>query len=507
MTDRIKTLSALLKGEEDPVVLARRVEEEVTFRLTKEKYKYYEPNGKCEEFIQAVGSGDYFVVLFSAANGVGKSAAGANVVANIVFGNKNPYFDGKLYEKWPFPKKGRIVTNPKNIDGIADALHEWLPAGKYKTSKAGKSYEAKWESIRTGWKWDMMSYEQNVDEFEGPTLGWVWFDEPPTKEIYKACVSRLRKGGIIFITATMLKGSGWMFDHIVDGRSDDGELQELAKVQRKYIEAPVEAACKQHGVRGHLNHSDIEKMIAEYDEDEKQARVYGKFQHLVGMIFKTFNRQIHVIKPFQIDMRNYCVYEFLDPHPRNPDATLWIAIDRKGRKFVVDELYLKCQNGAEELATNIKNKSSTYRIVRRMCDPSAFIEDQHTNKSLASRLADHGLIYLEASKTRTASDKRIQEALNYVQLPTGEFVKEPEFYIFDTCKRLIFEMEHYRWDEWSGKTGENRDAKEKPVDKDDHMIENLGRCLIQEPGFVPMDHRNATIPSSKSLDPYERPMA
>lgn len=507
MATDLKTVSALLAND-DLETLNRRIEEEKVYRLTKEQYKYYEPNGKCEEFIQAVGSGDYFVVLFSAANGVGKSAAGANVVANIVCGNKNPYFNGKLYENWPFPKKGRIVTDPKNIDGISEALHEWLPAGKYKTTKAGKSYEARWTGPND-WKWEMMSYEQDVKEFEGPTLGWVWFDEPPTREIYKACVSRLRKGGIIFITATMLKGSGWMFDHIVEGRSDDAdkELQEIAKGQRKYIEAPVEAACKEHGIRGHLNHADIEKMIAEYDEDEKQARVYGKFQHLVGLIFKTFSRQIHVIPSFQIDMRNYCVYEFLDPHPRNPDAVLWIAVDRKGRKFVVDELYIKCQNGAEELAENIKRKSSAFRVVRRMCDPSAFITDQHTGRSLASRLSDYGLDYLEASKTRTASDKRIQEALHFVQLPTGEFVQEPEFYIFDHNKRTIFEMEHYRWDEWTGKTGENRDAKEKPVDKDDHMIENLGRCLIQEPVFVPMPMRDAQIVQPKSLDPYDRPMA
>ena len=503
MSERIKKVSALL-GVDDPVLVARRIEEEVTFRLTKEKYKYYEPNGKCEEFIRAVGSGDYFVVLFSAANGVGKTAAGANVVANITCGSRNPYFDGKLFENWPFPKNGRIVTDPKNTEGNVDTLKEWMRDGKYTTKKAGKSYESQWRT-KTGWKWDMMTYEQSAKEFEGPTLGWVWFDEPPTREIYKACVSRLRKGGIIFITATMLKGSGWMFDHIVEGRSDDEELQALAKGQRKYIEAPVEAACKEHGVRGHLNHADIEKMVAEYDEDEKQARVYGKFQHLVGLVFKTFSRQIHVIKPFDINPRQYCVYEFLDPHPRNPDAVMWVAVNRKGQKFIVDELYIKCQEGAADLARNIKQKNSSFRVVQRFCDPSAFIVDQHTERSLASRLADHGLDYLEASKTRTASDKRIQEALGYVQLPTGEFIKEPEFYIFDNCKRTIFEFEHYRWDEWSGKTGENRDAKEKPVDKDDHMVENLGRCLIMEPPFVTMPLQSAVPTAPKSYDPYEQP--
>ena len=32
---------------------------------------------------------------------------------------------------------------------------------------------------------------------------------------------------------------------------------------------------------------------------------------------------------------------------------------------------------------------------------------------------------------------------------------------------------------------DRKDRKEKPVDKDDHMVENLGRCLFQEPRFEP----------------------
>lgn len=500
----IRKVFSLLE-EDDPELVIRQLEEEQAYRLGKEKYQFYEPNGKCEEFIEAVGCGDYFVVLFSAANGVGKTASGANVVANIVYERVNPYFDHKLYNDWPYPKKGRIVSDPKNVDGVIDTLKEWLPEGKYKTKKAGKSYDSQWETSE--WKWDMMTYEQDPKEFEGPTLGWVWFDEPPPRSIYKACVARLRKGGIIFITATMLEGSGWLYDHIVEGRSEDPEMEELAKGQRCHIEAGVEAACKQHGIRGHLEHDNIEKMIAEYDEDEKVARVEGKFQHLAGLVFKKFSRKIHVIKPFQIDLRNYSVYEMIDPHPRNEDAVMWVAVDRKGRKIIVDELYIKCSGGVEELAKRIKEKASQFRIVRRLGDPSMFIVDQHTGRSLASRLSDYGLNYLEATKERRASDRRIEDALTFNQLPTGEFIVEPEIYIFDFCKRTIFEFEHYRWDEWIGKIADKRDKKEKPVDKDDHMIENLGRCLIQEPVFEPMPLREAVSQGGNNYDPYDKPMA
>jgi phage terminase large subunit-like protein len=510
MTERapnLKKAFALLEedeeGEVDPERVDRALKEELLSRLKDEKYLYYEPNGKCEEFISAVGSGKYFVILFSAANGVGKTASGANVVANIVFEKKNPWFDAPLYQNWPYPKKGRIVTDPKNTEGVIDTLETWLPKGRYSARKAGKAYKSQWRTD-TGWSWDVMTYEQEPKEFEGPTLGWVWFDEPPTRAIYKACVSRLRKGGIIFISATMLKGSGWIYDHIVEGRTDDPEMEKMAKGQRAYIEAGVESACIEHGVRGHLEHDHIQKMIAEYDEDEKVARVEGRFQHMAGLVFKTWRRNIHVIKPFTIDIRRFCVYEAIDPHQRTPDAVLWMAVDSKGRKFLIDELYLKCANGTEELARNIKEKAAPYRIVRRIGDPSMFIEDQHTGRSLASRLSDYGLNYVEATKMRAASNKRIEEALSYVQLPTGEFIKEPEMFVFDTLKRTIWEIEHWVWDEWTGKNADKHDAKEKPVDKDDHMIENGGRLLIQEPVFVPYEPpRYGNQNTATNHDPYE----
>lgn len=513
MADKVKNQSVakamkLLEAEEVDDALVRQMREERAFRILKDKYRYYEPNGKCEEYISEVGSGKKFVVMFSAANGVGKTAVSANVVANIVFDNFNPYFDYPLYNKWPYPKQGRIVSYPSNLEGVVSALKEWLPGNKYKTKKRGKAYESLWETS-TGWKWDLMTTEQDPQEFEGPTLGWIWFDEIPPMSIYKACVSRLRKGGIIFISATPLEGSGWLYDHIVEAHSDDEdeELVGLAKGQRVNIEAGVEAACKQHGVRGHLEHSDIQKMIAEYSEDEKQARVYGKFQHLAGLVFKQWSRKVHMIQAFQIDRRNYCVYEMLDPHPRNEDAVLWVAVNARNQRFVVDELYINPLNGTEELAMAIKEKADKYRVVRRLADPSAFNEDQHTQRCLATELSTYGLNYIKATKFREAANKKIETELSYIKLPDGSFAKAPGFYVFNTLKRLPWEMEHWRWDEWSGKTGDNRDRKEKPIDKDDHQIENLGRCLIQEPVFVPMENYQQRTDEGLELDPFDNPMA
>jgi len=456
-------------------------------------HKYYVPNGRVEEFIRLVGANDTFISLFSAANGVGKTACGANIVAHILYGQSgNPYFDGlPLFDKFPFPKAGRIISDPTTIQGtIIPELKKWLPPGRYTTSKHGKNYEYEWKTD-TGFQFELMSYEQDVKEFESSTLGWAWFDEPPPLPIFKATVARMRRGGIIFITATPLTGSAWMYDHIIAHRGDE-------QGQRAYIHASIEANCITHGVRGILKHSDILKMVNEYDEEDKQARIYGKFQHLVGLVFKKFERRVHVIKPFHITRKDYVVWEALDPHPRNPDAVVWIATDAKGRKFVCDELYTadyfngtwtpyRLTNAA--LVQRINAKSAGFRLEERIADPSAFVEDKHQDDpeqmTLAARLAALGLDYAPATKDRTTADRLIAEALDF-QKVGDELLKAPELYIFDTCIRTIWELEHLQWEDWRGKAAERKSPRERPMDKDDHCIECVGRILVQQPEWHPM---------------------
>lgn len=456
----------------------REIKQEKLRRVMTEPHKYYVPTGVSEKYVNAVFSDDYFISLYSAANGVGKTCLTANMLANLFWPVGNPFFQQKLMRNWPYLKRGRIVSEPTTITStIIPELKLWFPAGRYETQKMSKSYEYRW-TTDTGWQFDIMSYDQDPKEFESANLGFIALDEPPPEVIYKACVSRLRRGGIMFIGATPLTGSAWMYDQIISNPDHDTG-------RRFYIEAGVESACEEHGERGFLKHKHIENMISQYSEEEKQARIHGRFQHLVGLVYKQWNRSVHVIRPFNVNFKDYTVYQALDPHPRTPDTVVWIAVDKYGQKFIVDELYLKCQGGSKELAERIWKKDQQYRVKRRVADPSAFIEDQHTNKSLITRLEEfYPFNYIEASKARTASDRRIADALDYQKLGE-EYIETPELYIFDNCNRVIWEFEHYRWDEWTGKSVDKHNQKQKPVDKDDHTIECIGRILIQEPQWEP----------------------
>lgn len=275
------------------------------------------------------------------------------------------------------------------------------------------------------------------------------------------------------------------------------------------IHADIEANCIQHGTRGILEHRDIERMIAEYDDEDKQARVYGRFQHLTGLVFKSFMKKIHVIKPFPITKRDFTVYERFDPHPRNADAVGWYAVNKYGQKFVIDELRM---NGTTaEIAAEIRKRDDLYRIEDRKADPWIFNKDQHFDgsvKSIAREFEDEGLYYTPASKQRTQAIQKIKDAIQYQEV--GErLVQLPDLWVFNTCVEHIWEFEHWQYHEYKGKQAEYKSRSEKPQDKDDHMMECLGRFLIEDPQFIiyvqESYNRDVNIDygDSDSLDPFD----
>jgi len=484
------------------VTQKRRIREELLFRKNFEKYRYYTPIGKGEEFLKLLGSGKYLVGLISAANGVGKTRLGVCLIAELIWQSGNKWFNYPLFRNWKYQKKIRIVSDPSTIhDTIIPEMEEMFPKGRYKRNKKGKNYWYEWKTDN-GWLINLMTYDQNVKEFESATLGLIWCDEPPPKNIYKANISRLRKGGVMFITATPLTGSAWMYDEILSNPNNESEY-------KFFVEAEVEDACKIHGVRGFLDHIDIVRMVKQYDDDDKQARVFGKFQHLVGLVYKMWNRQVHVVEPFDPDTKDYAVIELLDTHPRNPDAVMWVAIDRNNNYFVVDELY-ESDLKTEVLSQKIKDKAGSKRVEWRYIEPAAFIEDQHTGRSLYSDLYSNGLVYEQASKKRTEAIKLTKSALNYTAVG-GKVIIPPKLFVCRNCVRTIWEIEHWQWKEHRGKSAENKSPSEKPVDKDDHMIENLGRALLSGNTFIEqIDYdtmialTEGSLDDSTNLDPYTK---
>lgn len=470
-------------------------------RYTTKKYQYYAPIGKTTEFLDKAFSGKYFVSTYLAANGVGKTAVICNILAHLQWPSGNPYFQQPLMKKWPYPlRRARIISDPTTVKATTvPSLKEWFPEGRYRTEKMQKSYEYMWTGD-TGWEFDIMTYDQAVKEFESVNLDLAIFDEPPPMAIFEATVARMRRGGMILILCTPLNNAAWLYDKVVVNENREKEKISLTT-------ADMEDACKIHGERGFLDHEQIETMISMWDEDEISARAFGKFKHLSGLIFKRWDTDVHVVEPFDLDPSEFSVIEAFDSHPRNPDALMWLAVRRDGTMFIVDETYENFEgtgslDGFAKLAAEIREKRKRKRVVRELLEPAAYTKDQHFEASLSEKLLGEGFGYEPASKRRHDGIRLVRDALRY-QMKGGRLIVPPKLYVFSSCVRTIWEFGHWKWTEWSVSQKDKKSPREVAEDKDDHMMENIGRILLSDPEFVEITRLNLPIPSMPSHDPYE----
>lgn len=426
----------------------REALKELARRKEEEKCRFFIPNLKQHEYITLIGSGHKFVNLFIAANGVGKDCVAMNILANICWGPQNDYFRGlPIFERWPFPEKHvRIVTESSLLtdSGPTDKeINRWWPKNRYEASKQGKQYVSQYKTD-TGFLIDKMSYQQDPSEFEGVTLGAVFFSEPPPKDIFNRCVSRLRRGGIIAIYMTPLTSAAWIQDELLDAK-DTG-----------FVYADIEANCKQHGTRGNLEHVHIEQMMSKWDPEEVEARAYGRFTHLSNVILgKTFNRQYHVI-PDDTPMPDGAQrFHVVDPARGKPWAMGWGWVDMRGR-IVFEEEY-PTQEWTKIKGTDLSTKDYVDLIrVKERGNPVEWrIIDRHYSNArddygntLKLTLSDKfGLEFQNSYNCEEEIETGIQRIIDLMRVNTRMPVDEsnfPKLCVKARCHNIIRALE--RWD-------------------------------------------------------------
>lgn len=470
-----------------------KLQEELEQRVSRNRIKYFTPNGRQEEVMQAVGSGEYFVVVFSAPNAIGKTALMANVLGGMIFGSSdNPFLHYPLFDNFPFPKRARIASTPKNIEEIGAIQTEikyWWPAGKFESRKKGKQYDC--EYIAGDWVIDIMSYEQDVSEYESVTLGVAIFDEPPPINKFYATIARMRRGGIILLFMTPLDEGGELLEDLQEKESLRVDGEEIGKI--KIIYADIEDACEEHGVRGHLKHRDIAQMVSFYTPDEIAARAHGKPSHMTGRIYSDFeNKDPYVVEPFKIpdSWERVCI---VDPHDGLPFAISWMAIDKTGQIWVYDEFpfddlekVTSTNLTIPDYARIIGEKESRDLVNNRIIDP--YYGNQryaNTGKTIKQELADLGLNFDDGDTSGIdLGHKRVQEYLKYQKAFPVSATNHPRFHVFSSCRNHWRSMLRYK--KKVSKTGE---VKDKIVIEETykHFCDNIRHLAMKAHTIVHQD--------------------
>jgi phage terminase large subunit-like protein len=361
------TAESLIRGksseQRDGIIAAAKIAFER--RMLEKRSEFFEPNGAVEKFVSAIAEEGVkpdgkWIFILSAANSIGKSCAGVEILVNLCYGPQNPFFDKPFFQKFPHPiKKFWYISEDSTLkdfvcgidENVETEVSKWFPSGRYQRAKGGLDYFSVL-TTDTGWYGRFKTYDQPVGKFESDKISVAIFDEPPPEGIFNAVVARLTFGGIILILMTPLYSAAWVKDRLIDNAEEKGNVY--------FQSADIEQNCFEHGIRGRLPHHRIQQIISQYDADEIAARAGGEFMYLQGLVFtgvhKVYHR--HNLPISHFNQENFRIYCICDPHDAKPAMIAWFAMDRQWNVWGIDEY-------PEQMFHLIKNAPVPVPVVAR----------------------------------------------------------------------------------------------------------------------------------------------
>jgi PBSX family phage terminase large subunit len=204
---------------------------------------------------------------------------------------------------------------------------------------------------------------------------------------------------------------------------------------------------------------EIETIKQDTTEDQFAQEYLAEFRKMRGLVYKNFDRKIHVIAPSQLpDMDNFTHGLSIDFGFTNPTAVVFVGIDYDQNWYVYDEIY-KAGMVTDQIYKNIQNKMGGRMFTYKVGDSAQAQE--------IANLAMKGLKIDPIQKTKdsiTSGIRLISDMLK-VQEGTGK----PKLFISENCKNLIYEFETYHYPEEKAE----RNTPEEPVKENDHALDAL----------------------------------
>lgn len=167
-------------------------------------------------------------------------------------------------------------------------------------------------------------------------------------------------------------------------------------------------------------------------EDMKRAHLYGDWDAFAGQYFREFDRNLHVITPFEIpdEWRRYVAMDYgLDML-----ACYWIAMDRQGMAYIYRELY---ESGViiSDAAKKINELTGEEYIEQFIAPPDLWNRRQDTGKSAAEIFGEHGIFLSKANNDRIQGWYELHEWLKPMTDEQGQ--PAAKIRIFANCTNLI----------------------------------------------------------------------
>ena len=424
---KIKDLDIVLEGKVKTVIDTKDIEEAspTIKKAFEEKDVIFQPNqGPQSDFLASSER----EVFYGGARGGGKSYA--MLVDPLRYCDKQHH--RALLIRRTMPELRDLINHSQQLYSKAYPGAKWREQEKEWRFPSGARIE--------------FGYAENLTDalrYQGQSYTWIGIDELPQyppPDIYNFLRSSLRSVDPeipVYMRATGNPGnvgSLWVKEMFVDpcesNKRFDVEIPTpmgVKKISRKFIPAKLQDNPYL------MQTDDYYAMLASLPEVQKKQFLEGDWDAYESSSFPEFNRQIHVIEPFDIP-RNWMRFRAADWGYSSPACCLWFAVDYDNNLFVYRELYTK-RNTADIFARKVLEMEDGEYIRYGILDSSTWARRGDIGPSIAETMIQEGCRWRQSDRSprsRIAGKVEVHKRLR-VDEDTGY----PSMFIFSNCLNLI----------------------------------------------------------------------
>lgn len=317
------------------------------------------------------------------------------------------------------------------------------------------------------------SGEQDVQKFEGSDWDLIVFDEIPQREIYIACLrGTIDRGGKVVMAMTPVTSlASWVYDEIY---LNAGKDPDIFQVTVSIYDNP------------HLKAEEIESFRNALSPEEVEARIFGKFKHLIGRVYPGYNQDIHRVDPEKVlnekDQHGRLLFEsypkgmVIDPADQKPFAIGWFAVTPQNdiiffREWPETDFFkTSAMSSVAQYAALIKEIEDTIpggpgTISWRLMDPNYGVKSVVvTGQSIKQEFGDHELHFITDINDKIPDGHNAVRRLMHYDptIPLGE-MNRPKLYFFNNLQNFHNSISKYVWDH--RRMEEEKGVAERPKEK------------------------------------------
>lgn len=408
--------------------------QELLRRRREERLRYFKPteppNNDQAGFLRSTAK----TRAIFGGNRSGKTEAGVADCLMFMFGEHSTRSNSRR------PPVYTRYLAPSYEDGVKAIIHKKFKELAPRHLLKGGSWATAWqEKSRTltaanGSLCRFFSYEQDVNKMGGDDCDAVYLDEHAPERMFIEAVARTTdRNGYLVLTMTPELGITWEEEKIIDASEHDPDIEffMFTIFNNPYL--------SKEGI------AQFEKVIT--DPRLREAKLYGRFVSLSGLVYPQFDKAIHVVP--DIDVPKHWHQQFIiDPHHRKDTAMIWTAWDPDGNVCYVhrESALGPSAGGVPELAAHIRVKSSGLHIDDWIGDEAMGGEGLNIH-GLASVLEQLNAEGIPVVGTNQASDKAFAAGVNKLRsmLMPDPVTKLPRLYFCQSCIKTIKQFMTYQY--------------------------------------------------------------